>query len=155
MTIETKTQSGEWADLTRYMQAGGEHAPDWGPPFPDPMGVLKITAKGLPGMRKLQRQAAYRVRVLALAERLEITGGTGNFMVNLCRDGARRSAGRRADASYQRPAAGPHHPNERLSTFGISVRLRPGDEPGMPILVGGTKRQQACYRRAIARAVGA
>lgn len=68
------------SDLTRYLQAGGEHAPNWDRPSPD----------------RTARDTARRARMLALPERLEITGGTGNLMVNICRSQALQSATDRA-----------------------------------------------------------
>lgn len=135
--IEAK-MGGEWRDLSRY--------------FAGPRVTRRARAL-VPGPNRAARNFARKVRTAELRERLEMTDGTGNLMVNIARLATLRSEHRRADASYQRPAAGPHHPNERLTTFGISVRLRPGDEPGMPILVGGTARQLACYRRAIRHAL--
>jgi hypothetical protein len=115
--------------------------------------TVEVLTSGRRFGRTEERQRALRVRVLALKERLEITGGTGNLMVNICRAGTRQSALDRA--YWARGGDGqtaPKHPNDRLRHYGIQVRLHP--EPGrMPILIGGTARQRACYRRAVARYV--
>lgn len=76
----TKLEARLSSDLTRYLQAGGEHAPNWDRPSPD----------------RAARAIARRARMLALPERLEVTGGTGNLMVNICRSQARQSAADRA-----------------------------------------------------------
>lgn len=152
--IEAQLPTGEWADLTKYVKAGGVHAPDWGPPFPDPMRP-RVTKRARAilsaGPNRGMRNFARRVRVAELPQRLEMTGGTGNLMVNICRLATRRSADRRADASYQRPAdPTPRHPNRRLDAFGMTVR-GDWDNGGGVVIRGGTAKQQACYRRAVER----
>jgi hypothetical protein len=151
--LEVQTASGEWADLTKYIKTGGEHAPDWGPPFPDPMKprVTRRARALVPGPNRGARNFARKVRVAELKQRLEMTDGTGNLMVNICRLAALRSGHRRADASYQRPAAPtPKHPNGRLDTFGMAAR-GDWDNGGGVTIRGGTARQRACYRRAVER----
>jgi hypothetical protein len=155
MTVKLEAQlpTGEWADLTKYMKAGSVHAPDWGPPFPDPVRP-RITRRAralVPGPNRAARNFARKVRVRELPQRLEMTAGTGNLMVNICRLATGRSRDRRADASYQRPAApAPKHPNGRLDTFGMTVR-GDWDNGGGVTIRGGTARQRACYRRAVER----
>lgn len=148
--IEAQTSAGEWADLTKYMQAGGEHAPDWGPPFPDPMRRRIETGRRFG--KTLERELAYRVRKAELNDRLQLTEGTGNLMVNMCRSGTRQSA---ADKAMHRKG-GPgrtqmHHPNRRLAWYGLTANINGAWEQPDAQISGGTARQRACYRRAVER----
>jgi hypothetical protein len=149
MTMIEAKLGDDWTDFTKYVQ------PDWGPPFRDPMQPRKTRKQlaRIPGPNRTKRNQARRARTLALKKRLEITGGTGNLMVNICRTGTRQAAldkARRARGGDGQTA--PKHPNDRLQHYGMRVRLHP--EPGrMPVLIGGTARQRACYRRAVARYV--
>jgi hypothetical protein len=149
--IEAKTQDGEWADLTRYMQLGGEHVMRELVINRRPLDLLSI------GPRTEQRRAEYARRVKHLKLTLDATGGTGNMMVQGCRAHWRmieadRAERRKQGDSARRPTA-PHHPNERLRTYGIKVALDPNG-PGLPILAGGTARQRASYQRVTRRYVG-
>src|ERR1044071_1455970 len=153
-TLEVQLREGEWTDFTKYVQAGGAHAPDWGPPFRDPLQPRKTRKQlaRIPGPLRAKRNQARRARVLALSERLVITGGTGNFMVNLCRswsataaaDKARRLRG--GDGQTE-----PKHPNDRLRHYGMRGGL---GLDGRPISKGGTGRQARCYLRAVGRYMG-
>jgi hypothetical protein len=139
MTMIEAKLGDDWADLTRYVQAGGERALEALPP--------RIESGRRFG-RTEERQRALRARVLALQERLEITGGTGNLMVNICRSGTRTAA---LDKAWRARGGdgqtAPKHPNDRLRHYGLRVTLK-GE------VIGGTARQRACYWRAVARYVG-
>lgn len=137
--LEAKTADGEWADLTKYMQA---------------ITAPRITRRAralVSGPNRAARNFARKVRVAELPKRLEMTSGTGNLMVNICRLATLRSEHRRADTSYQRPAdPTPKHPNNRLDAFGMRVQ-GDWDNGGGVTISGGTARQKACYRRAVER----
>jgi hypothetical protein len=138
-------------DFTQLLPMA-QHAPDWGPPFPDPMRRRIETGRRFG--KTLERELAYRARKAELNDLLQLTGGTGNLMVNICRSGTRQSAAdkaaRRKGGDGQTPKM---HPNSRLRIYGIRAELNP-EGVGMPILVGGTARQRACYRRAVMRYTG-
>lgn len=137
--IEVQAAGGEWADLTKYMQA---------------ITAPRITRRAralVHGPNRAARNLARKVRVAELPKRLEMTGGTGNLMVNICRLATLRSEHRRADAAYQRSAdPTPKHPNSRLDAFGMSVR-GDWDNGGGVTIRGGTARQKTRYRRAVER----
>jgi hypothetical protein len=145
--LEAQLSSGEWADLTKYMQASDQHA------MSDPMRprVYRKVREKIPGPNRAARNFARRVRVAELPARLDMTGGTGNMMVNICRSGTRQSAQDKARRLHQGPGGrGPTHPNKRLDAFGMTVR-GDWDNGGGVLIKGGTARQRACYVRAVER----
>ncbi len=154
--LEVQLREGEWTDITKYVQPGSVHLSDWGPPFPDPMQPRKTRKQlaRIPGPNRVKRQRALRARVLALPQRLEITGGTGNFMVNLCRSGTRQAA---LDKAWRARGGdgqtAPKHPNDRLRHYGLKVVLDARVSGGFRV-IGGTARQRACYLRAVDRYMG-
>lgn len=130
-----------------------QHAADWGPSFPDPLQPRKTRKElaRIPGPNRVKRKVAYRVRMAALPQRLDITDGTGNMMVNLCRSGTRQAQLDKAERARTSMRKDAHHPNERLRHYGLKVTLR---HDGEPVITGGTARQRACYLRAVDRFMG-
>lgn len=155
MTAKLEALIGdEWADLTEYMQTGGERALEaiaLAPTGRSSAHIWDASVRGgkASGPNRWARAQALRARVLALPQRLEITGGTGNMMVNLCRSGTHQAQlDKRVRTSMRKDA---HHPNERLRHYGLKVTLR---HDGEPVITGGTARQRACYLRAVDRFMG-
>lgn len=158
--IEAQMSDGRWDDLTQYLEAGSvrmQHSPDWGPPFPDPMRPRTtrwertLRDRMYVGPTRRTRAMDYRARAASLPERLKITEGTGNWMVNICQSGTRQAAQDKAARAFRSMRKDMHHPNERLRTYGLKIEL---DEHGRPVVTGGTARQRACYLRAVDRWIG-
>lgn len=148
MKLEAKTGTVDWTALTKYVKSSGEHALDGGSVH---MLGKSVRFAGV-GPTRAKRELEYRVRKTELAERLEITGGTGNLMVNMCRSLTRQAV---ADKAL-RVKGGPgrtqmHHPNRRIAWYGLWVNLAGSWEQADAAVFGGTRRQVSCYRRAVER----
>lgn len=135
MKIEAKLGE-DWHDLTRYMQAGGEHAPRWLP---------RHERKPLLGPRRTQRRAQLVQRMLTLDPKRPhnpvVAAVRAQTDLNELDKAVRNHKGK--------GGAGPLPPNRRLEAFGMSIQLT--DDRNGYRLIGGTQRQRACYVRAVSR----
>lgn len=140
MKIEAKLGE-DWHDLTRYMQAGGEHAPRWLP---------RHERKPLLGPRRTQRRAQLVQRMLTLdPERPH------NPVVAAVRAQTDLNERDRAARNHKgKGGTGLTRPSRRLAAFGMRVEID-GTQPYGYRLIGGTQRQRACYLRSVDRWVRA
>lgn len=154
MKLETQNPDGTWDDLTAYVEQGSLRllAEVQGQqPIPHLGRSLRAKVAKPMGPRTKQRLIAYSVRVKSLPLLRDTYGPSANPTVALARAATRTSALDRALLKKQgRGGRGPTPPNRRLATFGMRVVLDDHAPDGYR-LVGGTARQQRCYRRAVDR----
>lgn len=166
--LEIKTADGHWRDIAEMLMDESVDFPTveqqhrtseavWsGAVRGGKIGTGPRVRRGTPGATVLrvigpqtrQRRAALAARAQGFAVLLEATDGVGNLTVVAVRAQTRLNARDRAERERQWPGGlGPVNPNRRLATFGMRVQLKMDGH----ILVGGTARQRACYRRAVER----
>jgi hypothetical protein len=146
--VEIETADGIWDDISRFI------AP-YPPSHPlGSRGQLRRVMRSAPkyiGPRTTARLAAYAARVESLPLLRETYGPCANPTVAGVRAQTRLNERDRAERSGRgQGGTAPTHPNRRLAAFGIRVEVDESTSLGYR-LVGGTARQQACYRRAVER----
>jgi hypothetical protein len=140
--IEVQTSDGTWTDLSPSLQPHGRrNGKTSGVAFGDARRAW-LDQWGAPrvGLRE-QRVEAYRLRKALLD-----SGRSHNITVQAARSATARSELRRASKRYggRTDLHAPHPATSRLRWHGLTLDV--DDAPQ-----GGTARQRAAYRRAVAR----